>query len=148
MDELAKPISQLNETIAQFNKGAIELRNGLTQTLALLTASDDIQRRVLKASESGVLNVCSARIQDIVHVTAVGDNDTWHGDNLKTTEVIVYGHPSNTGLVWVRTDKTATVNNAFPVAANTGISIPIDNLKNVHLLIEANGEKAIVLYTR
>lgn len=128
--------------------GAIRLSEDMQQTLALLTGYDDTKRVLLKASESGVLAVASRRIADVVHFTGSGANDEQIGDNLDCTDVMVIGHPSNTGLVWVRPDITATVNNAWPLAANGAVGFTIDNLKQLNMLIVISGDKVIVGYTR
>lgn len=142
------PIGELDKVLRSYQLGRVELGEVLQQTLALMAGSDDMKRVILRASETGVLNVCSARIADIVHVVADENEFTWQGDYKKCTEVIVMGHPDNGGLVWARPDKAATVNNAFPCGAGLGFSFPIDNLKNLNLLIRVNTEVAIVIYTR
>lgn len=128
--------------------GKVRLSEDMQQTLALLCGYGDSARRLIKVAESGVLNTAAARIQDIVHVTGSGPNDIYQGGNVPTTEVLVLGHPDNTGRVWVRPDKTATVNNAYPLDAKDGVVLAIDNLQQLNLLIVVDGEKAILLYTR
>lgn len=142
------PIGELDKVLRSYQLGKVELGTVLQQTLALLAGSDDMSRVVLRASETGVLNVCSARVADIVHVTADQDNYTWFGDYIKTTECLVLAHPDNSGRIWARPDKIATANNAYPCDAGSGIIYSVDNLKNLHILIEDDTEVAIVLYTR
>lgn len=146
--DIKVPVGQLEQYLKQFSLGKIEIKEGLIQTLALLTASDDLQRKILHSSETGVLNVCSARIQDIIHVTSIGDNELWNGDNIKTTECLVFGHHDNAGRVWTRSDKDATVDNSIPLSSGQGFGFPIDNLKNLYALIETTGDTLIVVYTR
>lgn len=142
------PIGELDKVLRSYQLGRVELGEVLQQTLALMAGSDDMKRVILRASETGVLNVCSARIADIVHVLADENNYTWQGTYIRCTEVIVMGHPDNAGIVWVRPDKPATINNAYPCKAGLGVTFPIDNLKNLNILIASDTEVAIVLYTR
>lgn len=142
------PIGQLEKLLKTYTLGKVDVTTDMQQTLALLTASDDLARKILRASETGVLNVCSARIQDIIHVSNTNPNYAWHGDYKLTTECLVLAHPDNVGRIWVRPDKTATVNNSLPLGAGQGCVFPIDNLKNMYALIESANDVLIVLYTR
>ena len=127
---------------------AVVLSADMQQTLALLTAYGIDQRKLLRCSETGVLNTCSARLKDIVHYTGSGANDTQSGPDTPCSEVMVMGHPDNTGNVWVRSGGTATVNNAWPLAAGEPLGFAIDNLKQLSMLIVEDGEKLIVAYCR
>lgn len=129
-------------------ESAVRLSDDMQQTLALLCAYGIDERKLLRASESGVLNVASARIKDIVHYTGVGANDTQSGDDTPCTECLVMGHPDNGGSVWVRPGATATVNNAWPLAATEVVNITIDNLKQLSMLMVTAGDKIIVAFTR
>lgn len=148
MGEINKPMGVGSLGIEPPISGKVRLSEDMQQTLALLTAYGDNERKVLRASESGVLNVASARIADIVHYTGVGANDTQEGGDIPCTEVLVMGHPDNTGVVWVRPDVTATVNNAWPLADGEVVSFTLDNLKQLNMLIVVAGEKVIVAYSR
>lgn len=148
MTVINKPMGVDNLGLEPPISGKIRLSEDMQQTLALLTGYGDNERKVLRASESGVLNTASARIADIVHFTGVGANDTQAGSDIPCTEVLVMGHPDNTGSVWARPDKTATVNNAWPVAAGEVVSFTLDNLKQLNMLIVVDGEKVIVAYSR
>ena len=128
--------------------GRIRLSDDMQQTLASLVGYDGVSRRLLRCSQAGVLRTSSPRIKNILHVTGSGANDTWQGTDVLATEILVMGHPDNTGNIWVRNDQTATVNNAWPLAAGDIISLTVDNLNNLHLLIVVDGEKAIVAYSR
>ena len=127
---------------------AVRLSEDMQQTLALLCGYGIDERKVLRASESGVLNVTSARIKDIEHYTGSGANDTQVGKNIPCTECMVMAHPDNTGKVWIRPDKTATVDNAWPLSAGEVVNFALDNLKQLNMLIAVGGEKLIVAYTR
>jgi len=128
-------------------EGGIQLSDNMQQTLALLTAFWHNQRVVLKASPNGILFTTSPQLEDILHVTGVGANDTYQGANIKVSEVMVMGHPDNTGKIWVRSKKAATVDNSWPLAANDVVGFSITNLSMLHLLIVTASEKAIIAYT-
>ena len=148
MSEINKPMGVANLGIEPPISGKIRLSEDMQQTLALLTGYGDNERKVLRASESGVLNVASARVADIVHYLGVGANYTQVGGDVPCTEVLVMSHPVNAGLIWVRPDKTATGNNAWPLAAGEVVSFTLDNLKQLNMLIVVDGEQVIVAYSR
>jgi hypothetical protein len=127
---------------------AVRLSEDMQQTLSLLCAYGIDERKVLRASESGVLNVTSARIKDMVHFTGSGANDEQTGDDISCTECLIMAHPDNVSKVWVRPSKVATVNNAWPLDANDVMSFALDNLKQLNMLIVGDGEKVIAAYTR
>lgn len=128
--------------------GKVRLSEDMQQTLALLCGYVDSKRVILKASDSGVLNVASARIKEIVHFTGVGANDTQEGFDAPCTECLVMGHPDNTGKVWVRPYKGAALSNAWPLSAGEVVCFSLDNLKQLNMLIVVDGEKLIVAYSR
>jgi len=148
MPDINKPMAVPDLNLKPPIDGKVRLSADMQQTLALLTAYGDNARKLLRASESGVLNTTSARIKDIKHYTGVGANDTQTGDNISCTECLVMGHPDNTGKVWVRPDKAATVDNAWPLAAGEVVGLTLDNLKQLNMLIVTDGEKVICAYTR
>jgi len=148
MGNINKPMDIPELNIKPPIEGKIRLSEDMQQTLALLSAYCENKRVTLKASESGVLNTTSAKIKDIVHFTGVGASDTQTGENVSCTECFCMGHPDNTGKVWVRPDKTASVNNAWPLAGGEVVGFTLDNLKQLNMLIAVAGEKLIVAYTR
>lgn len=148
MANINKPMDIPDLNIKPPIDGKVRLSEDMQQTLALLIGYGDNARKLLRASESGVLNTTSARIKDIVHYTGVGANDTQTGDNVPCTECLVMGHPANTGKVWVRPDETATINNAWPLSASEVVNFTLDNLKQLNMLMVVAGEKIIVAYTR
>ncbi|GAI64848.1 unnamed protein product, partial [marine sediment metagenome] len=127
--------------------GGVELSENMQQTLAALTGFWRNKRVLLKASPSGALFVTSPQIKDIFHVVGVGANDTYKGENIPCSEVMIMGHPDNTGKIWVKPHVVATIDNAWPVAANDVVGLSITNLNMLNLLIVVDGEKAIVAYT-
>ena len=128
-------------------EGGIELSDNMQQVLSLNTAFWRNQRVILKASSSGVLFTCSPQLENILHVTGSGANYTYQGTDTKCSEVMVMGHPDNTGNIWVRSKVAATVNNSWPLAAKEVMGFSITNLNMLHLLIVVDGEKAIIAYT-
>lgn len=128
--------------------GKVRLSDDMTQTLALLTAMGAYKRRPLRCSESGVLNVTDPRIKDIQHYIGDGANDTQQGNDVPCTEVMVMGHPSNGNTVWVRPNKTATVDNAWPLLKGEVVRFTLDNLSQLHMLFVTDTERVIVAYTR
>lgn len=147
MSDINKPMSIPELNLKPPIDGKIRLSEDMQQVLSLLSAYNKGKRVLLKASESGVFNVTSARIKDTVHFTGVGANDTQTGDNVSCSEVLVMAHPDNTGIVWIRPDKTATVDNAWPLAAWDVKKFSIDNLSELNMLFVTDGDKAIVSYT-
>ena len=148
MSDINKPMDIPELNLKPPIDGKVRLSEDMQQTLALLTAYGDNARKLLRASESGVLNVTSARIKEIVHFTGVGANDTQKGFATPCTECMVMGHPDNTGLVWVRPYKGAALSNAWPLAAGEVVGFTLDNLSQLNILIVVDGEKLIVAYTR
>jgi len=148
MSNINKPMAVPELNLKPPIDGKVRLSEDMQQTLALLTAYCENKRVTLKASESGVLNTTSAKIKDIVHYTGVGANDTQTGKNVSCTEIMVMGHPDNTGKVWVRPDKMATVNNSWALSAGEVVGFTVDNLKQLNMLIVVDGEKLICAYTR
>jgi len=148
MGSINKPMNVPELNLEPPVAGKIRLSEDMQQTLALLTGYGDNKRVVLKASDSGVLATASRRIADVAHYTGVGANDAQVGLDVACTEVMVTAHPDNTGLIWVRPDKVATVDNAWPLAANGTVGFTLDNLKQLNMLIVVAGEKVIVAHTR
>lgn len=148
MPDINKPMNIPELNLKPPLDGKIRLSADMQQTLALLTAYGDNERKLLRASESGVLNVAEPRIKDIKHYTGSGANDTQTGDNIPCTECMVMGHPDNAGTIWVRPDKTAAVDNAWPLAAWDIKKFTLDNLKQLNMLMVVSGDIVIVAYTR
>lgn len=148
MPEISKPMDVPELNIRPPIEGKIRLSEDMQQTLALLTAYSENKRVTLKASESGILSTASAKIKDIKHYTRDGATEEQTGGNVPCTECMVMGHPDNTGLVWVRPYKTATTDNAWPLAKGEVVGFTLDNLKQLNMFIVVDGETVIVAYTR
>jgi hypothetical protein len=128
--------------------GAIQLSDDMQQTLALVAGYWKNRRVLLKALPSGILTVASPQVENIFHVTATDGDFAYQGSNIECAEVMIMGHPDNTGLIWVKNGEAATANNGWPLAKKEIIALTIGNLNNLHLLIITTAEKAIILYTK
>ena len=113
--------------------------------MAIKEAAASVFGYLGKATKFG-REVVGATIQDIKHYTGVGANDAQRGTDAVCHQLLVTGHPSNTGIVWVRTGVAATVNNAWPLAAGEVFSFEVDNMSELQMLIVVAGEKLIVAY--
>lgn len=125
----------------------LDVDKGMKQVLAVLTAYWREKRVALRASDNGILFTTSPQIIDIIHVAGSGANDTYQGPDCACSEVMVIGHPSNGDTIWVRTHKTATVDNAWPLLKYHVLNFSITNLNLLHILIETDTERAIIAYT-
>ena len=148
MANINKPLDVPELNIEPPIYGKVRLSEDMQQTLALLTAYCDNKRVTLKASESGILNVTSAKIKDIVHYTRTDPDNPTHGDSVSCTECLVMGHPDNDGRVWVRPDKAAETTNAWPLAAGEVVNFTLDNLEQLKMNIATDGDILIVAYSR
>jgi len=128
--------------------GRIQLSDDMQQTLASLVGFDNIARRLLRCTKGGVLHTTTPRIDNIIHATTAVGTGLYQGGDIKTTEVMIMGHPDNTGLLWIKSDEAATANNGWPLAAKEVVNITIDNLNNLNILSVTPEEKAIIAYTR
>jgi len=138
------PIPELD--LRPVPEGGIELSKDMQQVLSALCGFWHNKRVLLKAAPDGILYVTSPRVRDMFHVTASQVNDTYVGSNIPCSTIMVMGHPSNTGKVWVKVGETATVDNAWPLDKGDVVGLGITNLRMLNLLIAINGEKAIILY--
>lgn len=127
--------------------GGIQLTEDMQQALSLLVGYWKNKRVLLKASPSGALFVTSPQIKDIFHVTATSGNYAYQGENIECSEVLIMGHPDNTGRVWVKPNGTAATTNAWPLNKDDVVGLGITNLNMLNLLIVTDTEKAIIAYT-
>jgi len=126
----------------------VRLSEDMQQVLALLTGYARNQRVLLQATPSGVLFVASPRIEDVFHVTATNDNYDYQGIDKPCSDVVIFGHPDNIGLIWARPDLPALATNAWPIAKKEVVCFTLSNLNQLYLRIVTNGEKAIIAYNR
>lgn len=148
MPKINKPMDIPELNVQPPIMGKINLSDDMQQSLALLTAYCDNKRLLVRATESGVLNVASPRLLDIIHVPAVGGDYIYRGGDIPCTEVMIMGHPDNTGLVWARTNVQADTDNSWPLAKTDVVGFTVNNMNQLHLRIVVTGEIAIVAYTR
>jgi len=128
--------------------GGIQLSDDIKQALVLLAGYFKNQRVLIKCSRSGSLHTASSQIKDILHITASSGNYAYQGDSIECSELLIMGHPDNTGKVWVKPYQPAATNNSWPLDAKDVMVMAVDNLSQLNLLIANNGETAIILYTR
>lgn len=128
--------------------GHVRLSEDMQQTLALLTAFGDNRRVILKATESGMLNVVSPQLKDVVVVTANATPYAWQGGDIPCTEVAVIAGLDNAGRVWVRPNSVVSAANGWPLDKGDPFGFTLSNLNQLHITIETTGEIAIVAYTR
>lgn len=126
----------------------VRLSDDMQQTLALLTGYFDSRRVLLKATESGVLQVVQPVIKDIVVFTATLGTQSWQGGDIPCTDVAVIGGLYNTGIVWVRPYSAASAANAWPLAKGDVFPFTIGNLNQLHITIETIDDLAAIAYTK
>ncbi len=147
MQEVGTPLGIPELDIKGQPSAPLTLSDNIQQVLSTLCGFWKNKRTLLKSSPSGILFTASPQLEDIIHNTGSGANDTYQGGKQPCTEVIIMGHPDNTGKIWARTKEVATVNNAWPLDANDAISFTITNLNMLHILTVVDGEKAIIAYS-
>lgn len=148
MSEINKSMDVAELNIQPPIVGKTRLTDDMQQTLALLTAMGADRRRPIRCSESGVLNVVNPRIRDIEGYSRTADGINAIGTDTPCTECMMLGHPSNTGTVWVRPNKIATANNAWPLLKGEVVGFVLDNLSQLHIFFETAGDRLIVAHTR
>jgi len=125
-------------------ESGLQLSEDVQQTMATLVGYAVNQRVLLKATPQGVLRTTGPRLIDVKHYTGVGANDHPAMDDMACCEVLVLGHPDNAGTIWVRNSETATVDNAWPIAAGDAAGFSVNNLTQLSILCVADGDKAVV----
>jgi hypothetical protein len=144
---IGTPIAVPELNLQPEQAGGVQLSEDMHQSLSLLTAFFLNKRVLLKASPSGMLYVTNPPLFDVLHVAAVGAAYAYQGNDLPCSEVMIMAHPDNTGRVWVRTNATATVNNAIPLDKGDFIVVSCTNMNQLNLLIAVDTEKAIIAYS-
>lgn len=148
MPDINKPMDVPELSLKPPIDGKVRLSADMQQTLTLLTAYGVNSRKLLKASESGVLNTASARIKDIAHYKRDGATDPKIGEAISCTECLIMAHPTNTGRIWVRPYTIAETTNAWPLDAGEVVGFTLDNLSQLNMLIDTDLDSLIVAYTR
>lgn len=127
--------------------GGIQLSDDMQQTLSLLAGFWKHKRLLLRASPSGILMTTDPQLKEVYTVTGSGANDTYQGENVPCSGVLVMGHPDNTGRIWVRPHTTASAANGWPLEAGDVVGFGLTNLNMLHALIVVDGEKLIIAYS-
>jgi len=148
MHDINKPMDVAGLRLQPPITKTVKLTADMQQTLALLTAYGDSARKLLRASESGVLNTASAKLKDIVHYDRVDPANPTQGDDITCTECLIMAHPDNVGKVWVKPHAAATTANAWPLDATDVVSFSLDNLNQLRFNIVTDNDSLIVAYTR
>lgn len=146
MTQIGTPLKIPDLHLHPEQERAIQLSDNMQQVLSTLTGFVHNQRVLLRCTPNGVLETTYPRLKSVVHFTGSGANDTQQGSDIPCSELICMGHPDNTDKVWVTVFNTATVNNAWPLGKGETISFSVDNLRDLQMLIVADGEKLIVAY--
>lgn len=128
--------------------GRMRLSDDMQQTLAALTGYDTVSRKLLKCSTGGILYSTSPRLAAIATIEANSDNYAWQGVAKKTSEIMLKADKTNTGIVRVMVDTIAGLTLGWPLNANDVVGFSIDNLHNLYIFVETNGEKVTIAYTR
>lgn len=126
----------------------IKLSNDMQQVLSLLTGFDGSQRRLLRASPSGVLHFASCPVKDIINFQAEGDADTYQPADIPTSEVLIRAKPTNTGRIWVKTGIAAAVDVGYPLDSGELVVWGINNLSNLHFYFTKDDDWVIIVYTK
>jgi len=83
----------------------------------------------------------------IFHVVATNDNYNYQGMDDSCIEVLIRGHFENNGLVWVSLNEQFTEDNCWPLGPYDVMGFPLNDLNELHIFIEKEEDRAIVLYT-
>lgn len=123
------------------------ISDDIQQVLSLLSGYDGSQRRLLKVSPTGVLYVCSPPVKGIINVEGVGAGYNWQGDDISTSEVLIYANCKNVGDIWVNKGIAAAVDTGHVLECGDSVIWGLNNLRSLHLHIVNAGEKVIITYT-
>lgn len=141
------PVKMPEFNVIPESERGIELDAGMKQVLSLLTAYFREKRVVLRASEGGILYAASPQIKDVELVVAAAGPDTWQGANIACSEVAVGAVITNSCLVWVRPYKPNDATHGWLLGPGEVCGFSVNSLNQIHIKIEANGERACVAYT-
>lgn len=148
MPDINKPMDIPELNLQPPITGKIRLSEDMQQTLALLCGYFNGQRKLLQASEAGVLNTTSRQIKDIVVFPATSTPDTWQGGNIPCTEIAVIAGLSNGDRAWVRPYSAASAANGWPLDKGDIFGFTINNLNQLHITIQTTDDIVVVAYTR
>lgn len=123
------------------------LSDYVQQSIALLLGYTYGETVVLHASPAGVLYVAEPRVSDTFQWTAVGDNESHHGDDIQATQVLLVAGPDNTGNIYIRTRTAATTANSVVLGKGMSMTLSVENLNELHVLIAKTGDTLCVMYS-
>lgn len=147
MSEIHTPLRIEGLDIKPPLSGALQIDPKMTQSMSLLMGFWKNKRIPLKCSPSGILLTCSPPLDNILHVPATTDNFAIQGGNIPCSEVLIMGHPDNTGRVWIGKNNPATVNNSWPLEGGDVANFSVTNLNQLYGLIVNNTERIIFAYS-
>lgn len=152
MPDITKPMDVPELRLRPPIEGKVRLSEDMQQTLALLAGYGDNARKLLKASESGILYTVTPRIKDIWGATSSGAGSTKQGNNIPCNEVMILGHPDNDTLIVVRPYSVYIpsgdgANIGWPVSANGVVGFTVSNLNQLWFYFVGATDKVIVAYS-
>lgn len=152
MPDVNKPMAVPELYLRPPIDGKVRLSEDMQQTLALLAGYGDNARKLLKASESGILYTTNPRIKDVCDVESDGVGSHVQGLNIPCNEIMIMGHPDNDTKVWVRPYSKpivteSVVSNAWPIAANSVVGFTVSNLNQLWFYFVGETDKVIVAYS-
>lgn len=125
----------------------IRLSEEMQQVLSLLSGYDGASRRLLRCTETGILQTVNPLLQGFINVGDEGAAYDYQGPDVKCTEVVVRSNPNNVGEVWVNVYAAAAVDTGWPLDTGEYIPLTITNLNHLHVHIVTAAEKVIIEYT-
>lgn len=123
------------------------ISDDIQQVLATLGGYDGQTRRLLRCSESGMLQTVNPLALGFINYSGSSPNDDWVGDDIKCSEVVIRAHPDNSNRCWVNLFDTASSSDGWPLDANEHITLTINNLKHLNVRIQTAPDAIIILYT-
>ncbi len=127
--------------------GRPKVSDDLQQTIALLSGWDEITRRLIRCSPTGVLRVGSARAKGIYNIVANADGYITTCSDCPVSEVMIRAFPDNTGRVFLNISNPAGLNVGYPLFTGEWVNLSVNNLNSLQLYIEKQDDKVAVIYT-
>ena len=124
------------------------ITDDIQQTLATLVGFDGVQRKLIRVTPTGILQVVNPLIKGILNLGGFAATYNYQGPDIKCSEIVVRAGGSNGGDVWVNIGSAAAVDTGWPLDANEYVPLTIINLQHLHLHIVDAADKVQVLYTQ
>ena len=152
MHDINKPMDIPELSLQPPITGKVKLSDDMQQSLTLLCGYFNGSRKLLDCSKSGVLQTVAPRIKDLWGFKSLGDTTHKRGDDIPCNEIMIAGHPDNTGKIWVRPYKQyipsgAGANFAWPVAASGVVGFVVSNISQLWFYFEKEDDIVITAYT-